>query len=141
MDSAVVIESGAPLPRGWIDQPDVLVISQLEGENYSQFARRLQQRLVHYAKKHLLKEVRYYAAPKADSSRLRRFRLIALRALLKPLRRSAELHVFIPATSGATQFSLFRLIDVLRGFAARARVTIRLTFLQGAAWSVLPAAV
>ncbi len=139
MDSAVVIESGAPLPRAWIDKPDVLVISQLEGESYTHFARRLQQRLVHYAKKHLLREVRYYAAPKDDSSRLRRFRLIALRALLKPLRRSAELHLFIPAVSGAAQFSLFRMVDVLRGFAERARVNIRLTFLHGAAWSVLPA--
>lgn len=137
MDTAVVIEHGAPLPEAWIDRPDVLVLIQLVGESYSRFARRLRQRLGHYAERHVLKEVRYYAAPKADSSRVRRFRLVALRSILRPLRRSAELHLFIPA-GGASQFSPFRLVDMVRGFADRARVNIRLTFMPGA-WSVAPA--
>lgn len=132
MNSAVVIENGAPLPSSWINQPDVLVISQLSDETYSEFVRRLRQRLTQYAKRHLLKEVRYYAAPTADSSRLRRFRLVAFRALLRPLRGSAELHLIVPAVSAAAQFSLFRLVEAVRGFAARARVNIRLTFLPGA---------
>ncbi len=137
MNTAVVIEHGAPLPDSWIDRPDVLVLSQLERESYSQFVRRLRQRIGHYAERHILKEVRYYAASKADSRRVRRFRLVALRSILRPLRRSAELHLFIPA-GGASQFSPFRLVDMVRDFADRACVNIRLTFMPGA-WNLAPA--
>ena len=54
-----------------------------------------------------------------------------------PLRRSAELHLFIPA-GGASQFSPFRLVDMVRDFADRACVNIRLTFMPGA-WNLAPA--
>ncbi len=129
MVCAVVIESGAPLPAGWIAQPDVLVLSQLPGESYSRFARRLRQRLSHYAERHVLREVRYYAAAKADSPRMRRFRLIALRSILRPLRRAAELHLIVPS-GGPSYFSLFGLVDLVRDLTARASVNIRLTFTQ-----------